>query len=95
MKFALAGLLLTMGALLGCTNRTSVGKNETYCPGGDADCPDSQPRCETELRVCFQCVDRNDCGGVEPQCDAGVCVCEADGDCPGALICVDERCTED
>ena len=95
MKARASVRLLLVGTLLGalaCTQRTAVGDNKTYCPGGDQDCPFTQPHCDVELVVCAQCLQHDDCGGSDPLCDAGVCVCTGDADCPGDLSCRKERC---
>lgn len=89
------GLLFVL--LLGiasCTQRVGVGQNKTVC-SSDSDCPETSPRCESEVGVCAQCLDASDCGGPDPRCDAGMCVCERDEDCSEVLICQDERCAEE
>lgn len=86
-------LALALGAVA-CTQRVGVGQNKTVC-SKDSDCPETSPRCESEVGVCAQCLDASDCGGSDPRCDAGMCVCQGDEDCPDVLTCEQERCTEE
>ena len=89
----ITGCLLLIG-VVACTNRVPVGQNKTVCDA-DEQCPESEPRCETEVGLCSQCLDGSDCGGEDPRCDEGVCVCASDEDCAESLSCVDERCSAD
>lgn len=85
-------LLVVLLGASACTQRVGVGHNKTVC-GSDSDCPETEPRCESEVGVCSQCLDASDCGGSDPRCDAGICVCEEDGDCSKLLTCQKERCS--
>lgn len=90
-RVAVLGLAVFLSANA-CTQRVGVGQNKTVC-SSDSHCPETAPRCESEVGVCAQCLDASDCGGSDPRCDAGMCVCETASDCSEVFTCQDERCT--